>query len=109
MKKLLFIILLTLTTFVEAQTLDQHYPKPWVEPNNEELVSIGRTLVKNNITGCGDYQIRQSKEKDGEYYVRCFNGHSYNYYFCWIYSQKATGPYKDDDDQRLINNRKKKR
>jgi len=76
-------------------TSDQ-YPKPWREPNNEEFIEIGRSLVKNQIKNCGEYYIRPSSEHNHEYLVGCsIDGESWSYYVVWTSVQEVMGPYSD--------------
>mgnify|MGYP006948856663 CR=1 FL=1 len=80
----------------KSLTVDEQYPKPWREPNNEEFVSIGKTLVKNNVTGCGEYYLRSSSQSKGSYLVGCSSdGTNWTYYMVWVYAEKVMGPYTD--------------
>jgi hypothetical protein len=77
-------------------TVDEQYPKPWRDPNREELLAIGQTLVKNNISGCGEYYIRPSSQSTGEYLVGCSSdGTTWTYYMVWTAIQNVMGPYSD--------------
>ncbi len=90
--QLLFIILTSIFTACgggqnsnnKELTINERYPMPWTDPGNAEMMKVSRSLVKNNITGCGEYYVRNSAVDDGECLVACTpDGENWNYYIVW--------------------------
>lgn len=82
-------------------TMDEQFPKPWRDPNQEEFISIGQTLVKNKIRNCGEYYVRPSSQDRNEYLVGCSpDGTNWTYYLVWSNIQKVMGPYSDTTIQK---------
>lgn len=74
-------------------TINQRYPLPWREPSVEEFQSLGSTIVKNGLTDCGEYYVRQSSEDHDEYLVACTSdGINFNYYIIWPTIEKMMIP-----------------
>ncbi len=77
-------------------TIDEQYPEPWREANPNQNIEIAQTLVKNKISGCGEYYIRPSSQNNNEYLVSCSSdGKIWKYYLVWPKIQNAMGPYFD--------------
>lgn len=64
---------------------------PWRKPVNEEYVTIGRSLVKSDASGCGWYEVRRNKDKDGKYLVACSPDGlgNWNYYEVEVADERA--------------------
>lgn len=78
-------------------TIDERYPKPWKEPNGQELLVISQTLIKKNVTGCGEYYLRKSSQDSGEYLIGCTSdGVNWSYYIIWPQIEDVMGPYTDE-------------
>lgn len=45
------------------------YSQSWREPEGTEFRDIGRIMIKNNISGCGDYHLKEVT--DNEFVVAC--------------------------------------
>jgi len=102
MKTLKGILISTIVLFAFAcgssnqGDINSTYPEPWKDPTGEEYQKIGKALVKNNITGCGEYYVRLSAENKGEYLVACSrDGESWSYYLVWTGIDEVNGPYLD--------------
>lgn len=78
---------------------DQQYSMPWESPNGQQIKIISRALVKANVTGCGEYYVRSSKQNpEREYLVACTkDGSSYTYYIVFTASESLSGPYDGSD------------
>jgi hypothetical protein len=82
-------------------TINEQYPEPWKDANSEQNIEIGQTLVKNNISGCGEYYIRPSSQNTNEYLVGCSSdGIIWKYYMVWPKIQNVMGPYIDTTIQK---------
>ncbi len=56
-------------------------------------VDISRTLVKNNVGGCGQYMFRASAFDRDEYMVHCSrDGSTWTAYIVWPSINKVQGP-----------------
>ncbi|MDQ3073272.1 MAG: hypothetical protein M3Q97_08435 [Bacteroidota bacterium] len=90
--KILLTFILGLTLFgCSRPTVEEQYPLPWREPvvgERNEHIEIGRALVKNDITVCGSYYVRQSSDSKSAYLVGCTpDGKSWHYYVVWTYTK----------------------
>jgi len=55
------------------------FSTPWRSPENEEFLLYGKIIVQNNIVGCGEYYIKDSKL--GKVIIACSkDGRNWNYY-----------------------------
>jgi len=55
------------------------YSKSWRSPQGNEYRDIGRIMVKNNITGCGEYHVKETTQD--EFVVACTSdGKNWVYY-----------------------------
>jgi hypothetical protein len=58
------------------------YEQSWRSPSNEELVSISKLMIKNNISGCGEYHIKEIE--NNEFVIACSaDGKNWTYYVAW--------------------------
>jgi hypothetical protein len=79
----------------EHPEVSRSYSLPWREPDNSEMIAIGKALAKNKIRGCGDYYIRPSSGEDGEYLVGCSSdSKNWSYYMVWTYASEVV-PFTD--------------
>lgn len=63
------------------------YEEPWREPNTQELGSIGRLIIESNISGCGEYYIKEVES--GEYITACSpDGKNWTYYVAYPNTDK---------------------
>jgi len=77
----------------EEKTIDEMYPLPWVERIN---VDIAKTLVANNIRGCGQYKERKAATSSSEFLISCTrDGKTWKYYLVFTASGDVTGPLSD--------------
>ncbi len=68
----LLVTALIVASSICAQTdLSATFTEPWRQPINNEFVTIGRTLVKNGLTNCGEYYVKQSIHNNAEFLVAC--------------------------------------
>lgn len=92
MKKLLLILIGILAFFWligklsggSSNVIDDErtYQNSWQSPNSEQLVSISKLMVKNNISGCGEYHIKEIESQ--EYIIACTSdGTNWKYYVAW--------------------------
>ncbi len=69
------IVLILIITFASCSTQDptfeERYPMPWTSPEGNTLLQISKALLKNNISGCGEYHYRKSTADRGEYLIAC--------------------------------------
>ena len=69
------------------------YAMYWEE--DEFHLGIPKTLVKNNIRGCGQFKYKQSEKTDSEYKVQCTrDGKNWVEYLVWTSSGSVSGPNK---------------
>ena len=55
------------------------YSLSWRSPTDNEFADIGRIMVKNNVTGCGEYYVKEVTS--GEFVAACTSdGKNWNYY-----------------------------
>lgn len=72
-----------------AKSLQDDY-STWESAGGESFISIGRSLVKNGISGCGEYYVKKSNNTDGEYAVACTSdGRNFKYHLVWVNTQKV--------------------
>ncbi len=58
------------------------YDQSWRSPNVEELREISRLMIKNNVSGCGEYHIKEIE--NSEFVVACtVDGKNWTYYVAW--------------------------
>mgnify|MGYP007022264338 CR=1 FL=1 len=75
-------------------TLAERYPGPWV---SDVDLAITRALIRNNVSGCGQYKYRSSSQNSGEYLVYCSrDGETWTAYIVWPNVEKAMGPLAPD-------------
>lgn len=75
----------------EPASLAEEYPGEW----QENSVSIARTLVKNNVRGCGYMFFKQRYDNSHQYLVYCSrDGKIWNAYIVWDVIEKVNGPYE---------------
>lgn len=68
------------------------YESEWQSPNNDELLKVGRILVKNKIHGCGEYYIKKRISDDTEILIACTSdGKEFKYYLAWLNTEKILG------------------
>lgn len=96
MKKLLLILVGALAFFWLVGKLtgggsnviedERTYQKSWQSPSSDQLVSIGQLMVKNNISGCGEYHVKEIESQ--EYIIACTSdGQNWKYYVAWTGSE----------------------
>lgn len=67
------------TTIIDYE---KTFDNSWRMPHDSEFTTIGKLMVKNNITGCGEYYVRVIKKN--EYAIACTsNGTNWTYYIAW--------------------------
>ena len=64
---LILIVFINGISFAEM-SLQERYQGSWRTDFN---VGISRALVKNDISGCGEYKYKESSKNKNEYIVRC--------------------------------------
>ena len=65
------------------------YSNYWREPNGTELRSIGKIMVQNGVSGCGEYYLKLVGLK--EYIVACTsNSKNWDYYIVNIDKNKIS-------------------
>ena len=70
--------------------LEQLYPLPW---RSDFDLPIARSLGKNGVTGCGEFQYRESSQHSREYLVYCTrDGSTWTAYLVWSSTEKIIGP-----------------
>ena len=83
MKYLLFVLVFIACNSApqESKTINEQYPYSWRQPNNNEMILVGRILVANSISGCGEYEVKGSKADEYSLLVGCTrDGTNWNYY-----------------------------
>jgi hypothetical protein len=74
----------------KEKSVAELYPMPWRDTQGNEIISISRVLVKNKVSGCGQYVVRPSAQYEGEYLVACTpDGKNYTYYLVWVGTDKV--------------------
>lgn len=87
-----FLIFAAILLFASCKqpSFSERYKGDWHSPRGDEFITIGRSLVKNNIGDCGEYYVRESSMDKGEYVVGCTNdGAHFNYYVVWTSTEKV--------------------
>jgi hypothetical protein len=80
----------------KPENVEEKYEAEWRSPGTE-LIEISSVLVKNKVTGCGEYYIKENKMSDGEYILACTSDRiHWNYYAVWIPSGDFMGPLTDN-------------
>lgn len=70
-------------------------------PTSGEFVSIGRALVRNGVTGCGEYRVvsQSGSSRAPEYTIKCSaDGVTWRYWLVWPAIGKVTGPFATRSD-----------
>ena len=76
-------------------SVNDRYELPWKSPGNE-LLQIGKVLVVNKITGCGELYVRRRKTGDNEYLVACTRDtKNWRYYVVKTNESTVEGPLTD--------------
>ena len=58
------------------------YEQSWRSPTNEELRTISKLMIKNNVSGCGEYHIKEVEKN--EFVIACTSdGKNWTYYVAW--------------------------
>ena len=79
-----------------TESISEDYSKTWTSPSSEQLSVIGKILQKNNISGCGQYYIKEKLSDNSELTVACTSdGENFKYYLLWKHSEKVI-PITDD-------------
>lgn len=66
------------------------YPPPW---RSDFDLPIARSLSKHGVTGCGEFQYRESSQHSREYMVYCTrDGNTWTAYLVWSGAEKVMGP-----------------
>ena len=92
MRKFLWIILIVIGFFWMIGKFSEEnnsvitdkrtYESSWRQATNKELFTISKLMVKNSITGCGEYHIKEIE--NGEYVIACTrDGKNWKYYVAW--------------------------
>ncbi len=82
--KILASSLIILFLSCQQPSFSERYKQKWREPYDKEFLPIGRALVKNDITDCGEYYVRESSLDPGEYIIGCTaDGKKFQYYLVW--------------------------
>lgn len=70
-----------------TNSVQDQYSSTW---KSEINIDITKSLVKNNVTGCGEFHYKQSKSQPSEYYVKCTSdGYNWTYYLVWTQTKKV--------------------
>lgn len=57
------------------------YDQSWRSPTDEEFKSISRLMIKNNVSGCGEYHIKEIEAN--EFVIACNDGEKWTYFVAW--------------------------
>lgn len=77
-----------------GDSIATQYPGPWVYEFN---TPITRALVAANVSGCGIYRYRVSRESSSEFLVYCSSDNeNWTAYLVWPNLEKVLGPYPPD-------------
>jgi len=75
---------------------DDKYSSEWQSPSGDEIALISPILVKERISGCGEYRLKQATGSDSEYLLACTSdGDNWNFYVVWTSSKEVMGPLSD--------------
>jgi len=87
-------ILLLLSIFISSGCIDakeDKFEEKWSDSSN---IQISRTLVKNNIRGCGEFKYKKNLNYNNEYLVRCTrDGKNWRAYTIYGLSEEILGPF----------------
>ncbi len=73
---------------------EREYYSNWNDNVNEDLISIQKILIKNNITGCGEFYYNEIEPKT--FIIGCTrDGVNFKYYAVWTRLDKI---YSTDSD-----------
>lgn len=71
------------------------YSPIWQDEVNPDII---RALIRNQITGCGQFKYKASLTTRGEYIVLCSpDGINLTGYLVWTPINKVMGPYRPED------------
>jgi hypothetical protein len=77
-------IVKNLTDESNATQIENDYSSNWLSPSRGETSIISTTLMKNNVSGCGEFFIKKKKRSSSVYAVACTSdGKTFNYYLVW--------------------------
>ncbi len=66
---------------------ERNYSKSWRLPNGNELIEIGRIIIKNEIKVCGEYHLKEINTK--EFVIACSaDGTTWDYFVVYTSNQK---------------------
>lgn len=75
---------------------DSKFSASWESPSSDEIVSFGQILIKNNIEGCGEYQVKRKIDSKGEFLLACTSdGSTWSYYLVYQFTGKVIGPLNE--------------
>lgn len=75
-----------------SQDWSSEYPAPWREDAEPTII---RTLLKNNVNGCGQFQWRRSATARDEFLIYCTrDGRAWTAFQVWPSINKVLGPYR---------------
>ncbi len=75
-------------------SIAQKYPGPWVYDFNTPITTA---LVGADVSGCGIYRYRVSRESSSEFLVYCSSDNeNWTAYLVWPNIEKVMGPYPPD-------------
>ncbi|SKC07968.1 hypothetical protein SAMN05660841_04078 [Sphingobacterium nematocida] len=76
------------------------YNLPWRSPSSDELIEIGQLLVQNDITGCGEYHVKEITKN--EYVLACTaDGKQWRYFTVWPKVDKNIYSVTDEMEKKL--------
>lgn len=79
---------------IPRQELADDYLGPW---RSNAPSNIIRTLISNNVRGCGEFQYKPSDRNSGEYLVYCTpDGRNWAAYIVWPNIDRISGPAHPD-------------
>lgn len=84
------------TAIAQSENSNAEYLKEWSGPWIEDInIQIARTLVKNNVKGCGEIKYKESTKTRSKYLVHCSSdGKYWKSYLVWPSLGEVHGPYK---------------
>lgn len=73
---------------------EREYYSNWNDNVNEDLISIQKLLIKNNITGCGEFYYNEIEPET--FIIACTrDGVNFKYYVAWILLNKIYSAESD--------------